>query len=179
VLSQRIQTLMTRFTCLGCIYCFAENLHTLIYALVLLRSIHCQTSIRNRIKQRSDLTQLTLWILRPELFACKYWLFFSERLTAMISLTPVFPRYLLLLHTKNVIWNLHNSHKDNDTYKIIRKDSKLIFLLFFLSQLFMIYKIIGKASKLWSDLFICCMCACVFGLSTNLWISWLGDKSLK
>jgi hypothetical protein len=43
---------------------------------------------------------------------------------------------------------LHTSHKDNDTYKIIRKDYKLIFLLFFFSQLFLIYKIIRKDSKL-------------------------------
>jgi hypothetical protein len=32
-----------------------------------------------------------------------------------------------------VVWNLYNSHKDKDTYKIMRKDSKLIILLFFFS----------------------------------------------
>jgi hypothetical protein len=33
-----------------------------------------------------------------------------------------------------IVWNLYNSHKDKNTYKIMRKDSKLIFLLgFFLS----------------------------------------------
>jgi hypothetical protein len=44
---------------------FVSN-HTLIYTLVLLRLVDCQASIGNRIKKRSDLKQLILWICTPK-----------------------------------------------------------------------------------------------------------------
>ena len=110
------------------------NNHTLIYTLVLLRLIYCQASIGNRIKKKSDLKQLILWIFTPWTICMQILVNFlipsdwhDFRYTCISKILVTTPQ-------KCVVWNLYNIHKDKDTYKIMRKDSKLIFLLgFFLS----------------------------------------------